>query len=365
MPGAGTSGQQQTQQSTTQPWSPTQPLLQSVIGQLGDMSTAMTPAQTSAYSTLTNATSDLPNFTPGATGVANDAINYSTAPQQGTLTGANSSLASTLSPYLSSSYLNPTTTPGFSGAMSALNNNITNQVNDQFAAAGRDLSPGNTQALATGLSQGEGALIQGQYNQNVGQQQAAANDVFGAANTTASGLTAQQLAQLQAQSGGVGVAGSIPQLATGAGGAQLGVATSQAQQPYTNTSWLTSLLDPIASLGAQSQGTGSSTSTASPLTQFAQLGQGLGGMGTFLFSDERLKENIAEVGELHDGQSVYAYNYKGSDTPHIGLLAQEVEKVRPDAVAEFGPARLKAVDYSKATERSRMIGMLHDLGVAA
>jgi hypothetical protein len=58
------------------------------------------------------------------------------------------------------------------------------------------------------------------------------------------------------------------------------------------------------------------------------------------------------VGKLNDGQKVYSYNYKGDPTPEIGLLAQEVEKVRPEAVAT-GPDGLKRVDYGAATAKKR------------
>ncbi len=40
--------------------------------------------------------------------------------------------------------------PGFGDAMKTLNSDISNQVNGQFAAAGRDLSGMNTQTLARG-----------------------------------------------------------------------------------------------------------------------------------------------------------------------------------------------------------------------
>ncbi len=68
----------------------------------------------------------------------------------------------------------------------------------------------------------------------------------------------------------------------------------------------------------------------------------------FTPSDVNLKENIEPVGELYDGTGVYRYNYKGDVTPRIGVMAQEVEKSRPDAVVDF--AGFKAVDYGKATD---------------
>jgi hypothetical protein len=67
-----------------------------------------------------------------------------------------------------------------------------------------------------------------------------------------------------------------------------------------------------------------------------------------MFSDERLKEFIEPVGELYDGTNVYRYNYKGDPTPRIGLIAQEIEKTRPDAVIEIGG--YKALRYDKATD---------------
>ncbi|MGF2227186.1 tail fiber domain-containing protein [Brucella sp. NF 2653] len=65
-------------------------------------------------------------------------------------------------------------------------------------------------------------------------------------------------------------------------------------------------------------------------------------------SDVRSKENIRRVGVLDNGLPVYAYNYKGDSMTHIGLIAQEVEQVNPDAVSRIGDVRI--VDYGKAVE---------------
>lgn len=69
-------------------------------------------------------------------------------------------------------------------------------------------------------------------------------------------------------------------------------------------------------------------------------------------SDKRAKENLKKVGALDNGLSVYVGNYKpetGLDTrPQLFLIAQEVEKKKPEAVADMGG--MLAVDYKKATE---------------
>lgn len=74
---------------------------------------------------------------------------------------------------------------------------------------------------------------------------------------------------------------------------------------------------------------------------------GLGAAGVYKFSDRRLKKNIKKIGKTNDGQNLYSYRYKGSDEPQIGLMAQEVEKKRPEAVVTT-PSGYKAVNYDKA-----------------
>jgi hypothetical protein len=77
----------------------------------------------------------------------------------------------------------------------------------------------------------------------------------------------------------------------------------------------------------------------------------LGGTGAFgkagwLTSDARLKENIERVGKTDEGLPIYKYNYKGSMLPQMGVMAQDVERVNPDAVAMM-PSGYKAVDYAQ------------------
>ncbi len=80
-----------------------------------------------------------------------------------------------------------------------------------------------------------------------------------------------------------------------------------------------------------------------------QLGGTLGSAAIGL-SDERAKENIKKVGKTKDGQNIYSYNYIGDDTPQMGLIAQEVEKKKPDAVMEVNG--LKMVNYDRALQEA-------------
>jgi hypothetical protein len=150
--------------------------------------------------------------------------------------------------------------------------------------------------------------------------------------------------------------------------------TQQAQDTFNYQQWLQQLAYPFQTTGWETGQIGSigpdlggSTTYPSPsvLGQIAGLGLSsgaiLGGTGAFgatgylnpsysgsIFSDERLKEGIKEVGKTHDGQKIYRFRYRGEPEWHLGLLAQEVEKKHPEAVTESGGFRM--VHVKKATD---------------
>lgn len=74
-----------------------------------------------------------------------------------------------------------------------------------------------------------------------------------------------------------------------------------------------------------------------------------GSLGAAAISDIRLKKNIKKIGKLRKGINIYSFEYiKHKDLPkgeHIGVMAQEVEKVIPEAVITMADG-YKAVDYA-------------------
>lgn len=68
------------------------------------------------------------------------------------------------------------------------------------------------------------------------------------------------------------------------------------------------------------------------------------GASMFMASDRRLKTDIQRIGTTDGGLPMYTYRYKGEDAMQMGVMAQDVEKVNPDAVREFGG--YKAVNYA-------------------
>jgi hypothetical protein len=63
-------------------------------------------------------------------------------------------------------------------------------------------------------------------------------------------------------------------------------------------------------------------------------------------SDMRLKHNIALLGRLDDGLGFYRFSYNGSDAAYVGLMAQEVQAVVPEAVTRGSDGYLR-VFYSR------------------
>jgi outer membrane immunogenic protein len=63
-------------------------------------------------------------------------------------------------------------------------------------------------------------------------------------------------------------------------------------------------------------------------------------------SDVRLKRDIVPVGRLANGLHLYRFHYAWSDQLYVGVMAQEVQQVMPEAVVP-GPYGYLAVDYGK------------------
>jgi len=72
--------------------------------------------------------------------------------------------------------------------------------------------------------------------------------------------------------------------------------------------------------------------------------------GAAMMSDIRTKENIKYLGDLTNGLPFYEFEYKpefkaiGGEGKFIGVMAQDVEKVQPEAVIEL-PSGYKMVNY--------------------
>ena len=49
-------------------------------------------------------------------------------------------------------------------------------------------------------------------------------------------------------------------------------------------------------------------------------------------SSKKLKDNIVKIGESISGYNVYKFNYKGDSKKYIGVIAEEIQQLKPEAV---------------------------------
>lgn len=343
---------QQTTQSTSQtsPYAPAKGPLDNILGQLGGQASnaGLTPTENNALNTLqTNAAGGNPYA--GAIGnLATNMLNGGGAKaNDGNISANLANYQGMLAPYANGSMVGKNT--ALQGQLDQIRQDVSNQVNSQFAAAGRDGSAANLQALGRGIAQGTAPVIASQYNQDVANQLNAANSLYGAGNATYGLLNQnQQAANANAQAG-AGIGSAALDANNWGANQQLAAEAQRRGIPVQNLSTLLGSISPVAQAFGTQSGTSVSETKDDPMKTI--MSGVLGGLTlASKFSDARLKEDIARVGALADGTPVYRYRFRGSPQFEIGLIAQEVEQRMPDAVSEFRGAKM--VDYGVATERA-------------
>src|SRR5262249_26929294 len=146
----------------------------------------LTPDETAAFGQLTaNAQAGNP-YAPAIGNTASTLLAGGGPDRSGYLTNAYANLQNQLSPWASGAMADPSQNPVLAQQLGVMSNDITNSINQQFAAAGRDLSPDNSQAVARGIMQGAVPLLENAQQQGLG----AASTLYNAGNTTGSGLSA-------------------------------------------------------------------------------------------------------------------------------------------------------------------------------
>lgn len=244
---------------------------------------------------------------------------------------------------------------------------------EQRAAAG-----GNTNSTRTGIA--EGLVQRGLAQQSSDLGATLRNDAYtkglALANNTAATNNQQNLGALTAQgaigntAAGTGVnAGSASVANQGAlsselaaGGAGL-TAADQALLDNQNQQYQSKVSSPFDPLkqymsvvgsnnwGSNTNGTETTTKTPSAWDTISGLmssaGSAAGGVSKLMaFSDRRVKEDVTRIGTLDNGLPLYTFRYIGEQRLNVGLMAQDVELVNPEAVSDFHG--IKVVDYALA-----------------
>ena len=277
----GTSSSQNTTSSTTAPWAASQPavsgLLQGVTSNLPN--TELSALQEQAIGQLQGNAASASQFAPQIKSYANSLLSGGGATDQAGAVNQNyQNYQAQTNPLASNTNYDPMSTPGIGTALQGLSNNILSSVNGQFAAAGRDGSPANSQSAAYGLSQGLAPILTQQYNQNVQNQQGAAGNLYNAGNTNAGIQTGMQQQYLANQGQGVTAAGQANDAQNATANATLAAEAARQGIPVQALGLLSQIGIPLAGLGTTATGQSNGTNTMSGAQQFGLIAGGIGNL---------------------------------------------------------------------------------------
>jgi hypothetical protein len=329
----------------TDPWEPTIQPLEDLISRIGDYSgnVGATEGQQGAFDQLfANAAEGNP-FKDQIKTLAGDL--FGAENNSGTVEDAYKRITDQLGGVAAGDNLDVNENPYLQQLMQQVGDDIQNRTSAMFAGAGRDVT-GNAQgqkAIAKGISEGTLPALFNQYNLERQNQSDAAKTLFGAGDTTAKSVQGLDTANFLDRLRGIEAGNAAIDADNYGANTTLALEQQLKQLPIEDLGRIEALLGPIAQLGMQGKAKSDSKGTS--------MGVGVsnlfGGLGSLL-SDERTKENKQKVSELADGTPVYRYNYKAdpTNTPQVGMMAQDVEKKTPEAVDEIGG--VKFLDYEVA-----------------
>lgn len=113
----------------------------------------------------------------------------------------------------------------------------------------------------------------------------------------------------------------------GAGGSSLGFGSPGVSQTVGGGLTIGEVGQLAGGVGGLISAFGATAGTGTAVTEAAALTGALG-------SDRRLKRDIFRIGELPSGIPIYIFQYKGFEGWHIGVMADEIIGVVPEAVIE-------------------------------
>jgi hypothetical protein len=137
--------------------------------------------------------------------------------------------------------------------------------------------------------------------------------------------------------------------------AQSGIDADKARWDYNQNLPANNLAQYMAMVQGNYGGSSSSSATSTPTySKPSFLGNALGTISTAaglysLFSDRRLKTDVAAIGKADNGLPIYRFRYVDSPETHIGFMADEVQKLCPEAV-QMCPEGYLMVNYGLATQ---------------
>ncbi len=339
----GTSTTNQAQTAQTNPYAPASGPLNSLLKYAGNFDPNLSGTENTALSTLSgNAGYGGSQFAPAITGAANSMLSGGGAmDQSGMINNAYNQYQQAMNPY-ATGQMSGLNSPEMQNLLDTIQNRVGGGINQMFAASGRDGSGMNQKTYGSGVAEGLAQPLFQQYNQDNANRLAAITGQYGAGMNTGGILSGFNQNANANKMQGIGASDYATQAQNYGPMQQMAIEAQRRGIPLSTMQNLMGIVSPAAQAFGTTTGTTQGTQTMSPVQTFAT---GMSGFGNFLNgggnaanaarafgSDIRLKHDISLLRRLSNGLGLYRFKYNGSDEPFVGVMAQEVEKVRPDAV---------------------------------
>lgn len=253
------------QQSQTEPWGPAVPYLSRFLQDADMARSNLGPSgdQLDAYAALkTNAAQGNP-FTGQINQLASDA--FGTQSRTGLLDQAFGDMKGQLGDVAAGKNLDILSDPRMQAMLQQVGNDAQNRVQGLFAGAGRDIT-GNAagqQALGRGVTQAQLPLLMQEFARQQGRTDTAIRDIANAGMSNATQGQALNQAAMQQRASGVDFANQAMTARDQPYNTILNLDQQLKQMPFEDLSLYASLLLPVAGLGAQQSGTGTSKTKGS------------------------------------------------------------------------------------------------------
>jgi hypothetical protein len=335
-----------------------------MVQQGGNLSTPNTQAQTgtalqgAGTSGVSGALTGLQNYNPAATN--NPALNISAANAYAAGQNIPDQVKNAMLPAMQQA--RDVTIPGIeqNAAITGNTNSSRTGIADGLVQRGLAEQSAALNGSLTGQAYGAGLNLAQQSANNNNQNSLGALQSQGSIGNSAAGTGVNAGTQSIAGQGAL----SSEAAAGGAGltAAQQADLTNQLQQfQSATTSPYAALNGEMGIIGSNnwgSSGTSNTTSTPSAWDTISGLMSSAGSAGKGVaslaaLSDRRHKTNITRLGTLDNGLPLYSFEYVGDPQKrmNVGLMAQDVELVKPEAVQEFNG--IKVVNYTLACGATR------------
>lgn len=249
-----------TQTTNQDPWDTAVPYIEKFLGSVPTGASAqITPEQSSAYSSLKQIAGEGNPNAGQMLDLAREQGQFQS--QSGTAGSGYADLQRRLGGTADGTNVSLDSNPYLQRMLQQVGDEARNRTNASFAAAGREMSGMNQQAVSRGVAQAQLPIMMDQYNREVGRSDQAARDLYGAGNTTASTMQGLDADAMQQRLGLIDTTKAALE-AKGWGQSQILQLEEQMKQlPLDQLERIGNLLYSAGQLGKQEIGTGTSKSS--------------------------------------------------------------------------------------------------------